>query len=157
MGGGGGRAYGDLGAGRDGDPALGGELGAEDLRRAGDEADADGRVGGHLHPQLALRRQLVLTRRLRGPAHGGHAGRGWVLYRRRRRRRLIGERSDGRREGREEAEAVLEILREKEKRIRFVSMVLGIFGPCRDCSLGFGRSRAWILDSGSPINFLLKI
>jgi len=48
-------AYGDLGSGRDGDPALRGQLGAEDLRRAGDEAHSEGRVGEHLHTQLALR------------------------------------------------------------------------------------------------------
>lgn len=74
------RAYGDLGAGRDGEPALGGELGAEDLRRAGDEAHAEGRVREHLHAELALRVELELPRRLhgrgrgRGSAGGGHRG-----------------------------------------------------------------------------------
>jgi hypothetical protein len=54
VGGGGGRTHSDLGAGRDGDPALGGKLGPEDLRRAGDEAHAEGRVREHLHAELAL-------------------------------------------------------------------------------------------------------
>jgi hypothetical protein len=48
-------AYGALGSGRDGDPALRGQLGAEDLRGAGYEAHSEGRVGEHLHTQLALR------------------------------------------------------------------------------------------------------
>jgi hypothetical protein len=54
VGDGGGRTHSDLGAGRDGDPALGGKLGPEDLRRAGDEAHAEGRVREHLHAELAL-------------------------------------------------------------------------------------------------------
>ena len=72
-----GRAYGDLGAGWDGDPALGGKLGPEDLRRAGDEAHAEGRVGEHLRAKLALRVQLELARRLCGRGRGpGNAGGG---------------------------------------------------------------------------------
>jgi hypothetical protein len=67
---GGGRAYGDLGAGRDGDPALGRKLGPEDLRRAGDEAHAEGRVGEHLYAELALWVQFDLARRLRGRGRG---------------------------------------------------------------------------------------
>lgn len=76
-GGGGGRrgAYGDLGAGRNRDPALGGQLGAEDLRRAGDEAHAEGGVGGHLHAQLLPRLQLGLPRRRGGGGPRGGCGR----------------------------------------------------------------------------------
>jgi hypothetical protein len=68
------RAYGDFGARRDGDPALRGELGAEDLRRAGDEAHAKGSIEEHLHAQFTLRGKLVLPRRRRGGGHGTRRG-----------------------------------------------------------------------------------
>lgn len=41
---------------RSGDPIAGGQLSAEDLGGAGEEAEAERRVGADLHPELALLR-----------------------------------------------------------------------------------------------------